>query len=149
MDISISFFLIIITSLLFLKIKEGRHPTVKYPTYIISLIVYKTNQFLNYFQINLEHYKICNIFIAEMRFLFALIYFYIEKDSTTYYLSSLSINQEPDISQLLLDGAGCGISILTRTGTLNADPKATQVPGCKIRNRLMTSCVTFGTISFI
>ena len=46
----------------------------------------------------------------------------------------LFTNQTLVTSQLLLDGAGFGISIFISTGTLKALPKATQLPGFKFFN---------------
>ena len=41
------------------------------------------------------------------------------------------------MSQLLLDGVGFGLSSFTNTGTLNALPKAIQLPGCNTFNRFI------------
>jgi len=58
-------------------------------------------------------------------------------------------NQVFLISVLLLDGAGFGISILIKVGSLKAVPKAIQVPGCNILILFTTSSVILGTISLI
>ena len=69
---------------------------------------------------------------------------YIHKYSNLYTIDQVFL-----ISVLLLDGAGFGISILIKVGSLKAVPKAIQVPGCNILILFTTSSVILGTISLI